>query len=207
MAFNTIDDRGTIITDPLRSFRFRAVFEPANGGTAFDPRITSNATTGFTGGFTSISGLTAGVAPIGYREGGYNTTQHMMPGLSEFSPISMSRGVLYANDQAITWLRGILAVAAGEGLNVSNNDNTATFRCNIKIYVMDHPNSDGTVNEPRMGFLVRNAWLSSVAYTSLDATSNTVMMEDMVFQHEGLSVFFTDAEGKAVGYTPQGVNL
>lgn len=210
MSYSTIDDRNTILTDPLRSFRFKAEFEPI--GTAFDSRIISSGTTtvgttsgksvGFTGGFTSITGLSQAVQPIGYREGGYNTTIHQIPGMASFNPISMSRGVLWGNDQAITWMRGVLAVAAGEGLRVSNVDDTANFRCNIKIYIMDHPNSDGVTNDPRMAFVVRNAWLSNVNYSGLDAASNTLMMEDMVFQHEGISVIFTDVNGKPTDYTP-----
>jgi phage tail-like protein len=211
MSFKTIDDRGSILTDPLRSFRFKAVFEPANGGTAFDSRIISSTGTGtgvnqgFTGGFTNVSGLSQAVTPIQYREGGYNTTLHQIPGMTATSPISMSRGVLWGNDQSITWMRGVLAVAAGEGLNVSNTDYSATFRCNIKLFVMDHPNSDGHTNDPRMGFLIRNAWLAGVSYTNLDATSNTIMMEDMSFVHEGISVFFTETDGTPSDYKPEGV--
>jgi len=213
MSFKTIDDRGSILTDPLRSFRYKAVFEPANGGTAFDSRIISatgtgtGAKQGFTGGFTNISGLSQSVEPITYREGGYNTTMHQIPGLASFSPIGMSRGVLWGNDQAITWMRGVLAVAAGEGLNVSTLDYSSTFRCNIKIYVMDHPNAEAKENDPRMGFLVRNAWLSQASYTDLNATSNGLLMEDMTFQHEGLSVFFTDLAGTPNDYKPLGVGF
>lgn len=213
MLGKTIDDRGSILTDPLRAFRFKAVFEAANGGAPFDNRIVSSSGTtvgqnqGFTGGFTNIGGLGIGVAPITYREGGYNTTVHQIPGMASYSPITMSRGVLFGNDQSITWMRGLFAAASGEGLNVSNTDYSKTFRCNIKIYLMDHPNADAKENDPRMAFLVRNAWLSSVGFTGLDATSNTLMMEDLVFQHEGLSVLFTNTDGTPTDFKPEGFGL
>lgn len=215
MLGKTIDDRGSILTDPLRSFRFKAVFEPANGGVAFDNRITSSTGTGtavkqgFTGGFTSISGLSVAIQPISYREGGYNTTLHQIPGMASFNPISMSRGVLFGNDQSITWMRGLFAAVSGEGLNVSNDGVSKTFRCNIKIYLMDHPNADSKENDPRMAFLVRNAWISNLNFTDLNASSNTVMMEDITFQHEGLSVIFTNVDGSPwdSGNAPQGLGL
>lgn len=204
MAYNSIDNLGSIVSDPLRSFRFRVVFEAANSGTVFDSRITS-----FSGGFTSVGGLTTSILPIQYREGGYNTTQHFVPGMASFSPITLNRGVLWGNDQGITWMRGLFTAASGEGLNVSNTDLSATFRCNLKIYVMDHPNADGKNNDPRMMFLVRNAWLSDLNYSGLDASSNTVMMEDMTFQHEGLQVMFlnTDGTSKDANYLPTGSGL
>jgi phage tail-like protein len=197
MAINTIDDRGTIVTDPLRKFRFRAEFLPVDTGNSFDNRIISNTTGGFSGGFSSISGLTATTAPIQYREGGYNTTVHQIPGMVTFSPVTFTRGILYGNDQAITWMRGLNAVASGEGLSVDNINRPSQFRCNIKISVMDHPNADGANNDQRMAFILRNAWITSLAYDDLNAGANELMYETMTIIHEGLSVAFVNTNGTA----------
>jgi len=196
MAINTIDDRGSIISDPLRAFRFKVDFIQAK---PFDSRITTNTKGGFTGGFTSISGLGIINDPIAYREGGYNTTSHKVPGMTRFNDITLSRGVLFGNDQAITWMRGIFAASAGEGLNVDTlpGSTTAQFRCDVKIEVMDHPNADSTTNTPRMAFLVKNAWISAIGYSDLDATQNTLMVEGITLAHEGLSVLFVNGDGKA----------
>jgi phage tail-like protein len=197
MAINTIDDRGSILTDPLRTFRFKAEFTPVDTGNSFDNRILSNTAGGFTGGFSSVSGLSATTAPIQYREGGYNTTVHQIPGMVTFSPVTFTRGVLFGNDQAITWMRGLNAVASGEGLSIDNVNHPSQFRCNVKISVMDHPNADGVRNDPRMSFILRNAWITSLTYNDLNAGDNGLLFETMTLVHEGLSPAFVNTDGTA----------
>lgn len=207
MPNTTINRFSTLATDPLRSFRFYVEFEAVgiNGEAVFDDRIkssdaaasTSGKSVGWAGGFTNISGLNITTQSIQYREGGYNTTVHQVPGMTTFSPITMQRGVLYGNDQAITWMRGLFAAAAGDGLKVGLAEKK-TFRVNLKIWVMDHPNAGPTdANVPRMGFKVHNAWISGLNYTDLNANDGAILFESMSLVHEGLSVFFTDT-----GFTP-----
>ena len=177
----------SLATDPLRTFRFYATFTPSSDGvfsTAF--------TTGWVGGFTSIDGLNINTQAIQYREGGYNTTVHQIPGMTTFTPITFSRGVLSGNDQAIIWMRGLFAAAAGEGIAVGA---AKGFRVNVKIYVQDHPNATVTNATTKMAFEVKNAWISNLAYSGLDATNGQIMFETMQLVHEGLSVYFTDATG------------
>jgi phage tail-like protein len=181
-TISVIDDRATINTDPLRRFRFRAVFKPAVGTATFDSRITS-----FSGGFNTINGLGISVNAVTYREGGYNTTDHKIPGQASFSDITLSRGALYGNDGAITWMRGLFAAAAGDGIALSQASGGG-FRCNVAIYLMDHPNAAGVTNVPRMGFYIHNAWINNITYSGLDAGSNDLLFETMTLSHEGLSV-------------------
>ena len=181
---SVINRFSTIATDPLRSFRFYAEFTAA-GETQFDNKITS----GFTGGFTNISGLNITTQSIQYREGGYNTTVHQIPGMTTFSPITLQRGVLAGNDQAITWMRGLFAASSGDGLDTGTNQ---TFRVNVDIYVMDHPNANATSsNTPKMKFTVHNAWLTGLNYTDLNANDGSLFFESMQLVHEGLTVAFT----------------
>lgn len=198
---NFIDSRGSATTDPLRVFRFRATFTPANAGTPFNDAITS-----FSGGFTAINGLNVQIQPITYREGGYNTTLHQIPGMASFSPVTMTRGMLYGNDSAITWMRGLFAVTSGQGLAVGSNA-TAGFRCNVKIELMDHPNASAETNTPRVGFYLQNAWIQSLNYSDLNAGNNELMVESMTLVHEGLSVAMLNADGTAAtgSVLPSGV--
>lgn len=203
-----------IATDPLRNFRFYAEFKPASNGTpAFSNKIQTGSdsrpegpaaagkSTSWAGGFTYISGLNITTQNIPYREGGYNTTVHQIPGMTTFSPVTFQRGTMYGNDQAITWMRALFAAAAGEGLNVASGKD---FRVNVNIFVNDHPNNgtgstDTTDNEiPKMGFTVHNAWISQLSYSDLSADSGTLFFETMTLVHEGLSVFFTDDKYKPV---------
>lgn len=208
-AGSTINRFSSLATDPLRSFRFYVQFEPASGNTPFDPRIQTDAkgtnpttgkSTGWVGGFSNVSGLNITTQAIQYREGGYNTTVHQIPGMTTFSPITLQRGVLYGNDQAITWMRGLFAAAAGDGLAVGPTD-AKTFRMNLKIYVMDHPNAAGTTassnaNKPKMGFLIHNAWITGLNYTDLNANDGSLLFESLSLVHEGLSAFFVGDDDK-----------
>lgn len=191
MVNSSIDRFSTIQTDPLRSFRFRAEFSPASSNGVFSDKIVQ-----FSGGFNTIGGLTITTSAIQYREGGFNTTFHNVPGMVTYSPLTMRRGVLYGNDQSITWMRGMFAASSGEGidLGLTQSPTAKDFRCNIKIYLMDHPNTTDT-NKPRVGFLVRNAWLSSLNFTDLNAGASELFFENLTFVHEGLSAFFTDVNG------------
>jgi phage tail-like protein len=189
----------SIATDPLRGFRFNASFTVTTAGTVFDPRIgdststntpsVSGKSTGWVGGFTNISGLAINTQAIQYREGGYNTTVHQIPGMTTFTPVTFSRGVLYGNDQAITWMRGMFSAAAGEGLNNSGGN----FRTDIVITVNDHPNTTVDTGErPKMQFKLHNAWITALNYTDLDATNGAILFETMQLVHEGLSVSFVN---------------
>jgi len=206
MATDSVINRfSTLATDPLRSFRFIVEFSAA-GEPVFSEKITTSANTkpsttslssGFVGGFMSVSGLNITTQAIQYREGGYNTTVHQIPGMTTFSPITLQRGVLYGNDQAITWMRGLFAAASGDGI-AAGASTSKSYRVNAKIWVMDHPNSADN-NTPRMGFDVRNAWITQLSYTDLNANDGAILFETMNLVHEGLSVFFTDNTYAAVG--------
>ena len=207
----------SIATDPLRSFRFRVNFTPVSTtgiDSVFDPRIkdatgtsnTGTATTptgyssGWSGGFTNVSGLQTNVQSIQYREGGYNTTVHQMPGLTTFTPVTFTRGVIYGNDQAITWMRGLFSAAAGTGLN-GNAVTSKGFRLNIDILVNQHPTTDdtaGTDDVSQMVFRLHNAWITNLSYTDLDATNGAILFESMQLVHEGLSVGFLNSDATTV---------
>lgn len=182
MADSVIQRFSKIATDPLRNFRFYAEFAASADGV-----FTDTITTSFTGGFTNISGLSVNTQAIGYREGGYNTTLHQVPGMTTFSPVTFQRGVLSGNDEAITWMRGLFAAAAGDGLAVSPGKG---FRVDITVYVLDHPNAAATTNVAKMKFKIHNAWITTLSYSDLNATANELMFETMTLVHEGLSVDF-----------------
>jgi phage tail-like protein len=197
MAISSIDRFSTIQTDPLRIFRFKAEFSQAGSAGVFNDKLVK-----FSGGFNSIGGLTTSINNIQYREGGYNTTMHNIPGMVSFTPITLRRGTLFGNDEGITWMRGLFAATSGEGidLGLTQSATAKDFRCNIKIYVMDHPNTSDT-NKPRLGFLVRNAWVQSINFSDLNAAGNEVLFETLTLVHEGFSAFFTDTTGKPVDPT------
>lgn len=185
VGVSNIERYSTIATDPLRNFRFQTIFTPR--GTAFNDSIALK------GGFQEINGLEIGVTRIAYREGGYNTTAHFVPGMAEYQDLSFARGAVYGHDGAINWMRGLLSAASGEGL--ATGAAVGDFRCDIEIYLMDHPNSNLETNTPRMKFKAYNAWPTLLRYSDMNATASGLMFETIRFVHEGLSVFYVDADG------------
>jgi len=190
-------------TDPLRNFKYFVEFSPSlNGGTVFTTG--SSALTSFSGGFTSVTGLTINTQAIAYREGGYNTTVHQIPGTTSFQPLVLNRGMIYGQDQAINWMRGLFSAAAGSGISVAGAD----FRLDVKIYVLDHPSTTTNSTGPggqtsRVVFTAHNAWITSLNYTDLNGTDNNILFEQITLVHEGLDVFFTDGATNALttGYS------
>ena len=215
MSKNISQRFSTLASDPLRGFKFYASFTPVGQDTAlFSSKIkdsnsapANGVSTGFFGGFTQIGGLQVQVQDIPYREGGFNVTAHHMPGLVSFPPVVFQRGVLYGNDQAMTWLRGLIEVASGKapGLNGNPNGIAKDFRVNVEIFAADHPNTADKL-VPRIGWKLHNAWLTSLNYTDLSSVANEVLFETMTLVHEGMEVFFTDANENPVVGTPTQIN-
>lgn len=191
-ATSAISRFSKLATDPLRNFRFIVNF-----------RVTAdtagpNSFKEFRGGFTSVSGLSISTQGIAYREGGMNTTLHQIPGMTTFTPITLTRGVILGQDEAINWMRQLFAAASGEG--VPGADGTS-YRCDLDIFVLDHPITGApniTANDlvsnasRKMKFTVHNAWVTGLNYSDLSATGNELMLETITLVHEGLSVKLAD---------------
>lgn len=201
-----INGRSNLTTDPVRNFRYIAQFTPHNE----DLKSAVNFKT--TVGFTQISGLTMTTESIPYREGGYNTSVHQVPGQSSFSPITFVRGVVLGTPQNWDWMKRMFSVVSGASTSTTTG---GQFRCNIDIYVIKHPavGSASTTVTPgapdtafaddkgnaAMQFKVYNAWPTSIAYSDLNAGDNALMVEQMTVVHEGfeLSIASSYAGGPA----------
>lgn len=183
-----INNRSTLLTDPLRNFRFLVTFKPqASNNTALA------GLNNLTLGFTSVSGLAVTTDSIPYREGGYNTTVHQIPGQTSFTPLTLQRGVILNTRQSWDWMKNLFATVQG-GATRNPDEN---FRCDIEIAVLSHPipgspNTNDTVNTSNdhvaMRFQVYNAWPTTVAYSDLNAGDNALYVEQMTLVHEGFDV-------------------
>ena len=183
-----INNRSNLLTDPLRNFRFLVTFIPQDSA-----NTTLSGLKSATFGFTSVSGMAVTTDSIPYREGGYNTTVHQIPGQTTFAPITLQRGVILGTNQNYEWMRNMFATVQGGGTTRATNQN---FRCDLEIQVLSHPipkagpedteaaNSDHTA----MRFHVYNAWPTAVAYSDLNAGDNALFVEQMTLVHEGFNV-------------------
>lgn len=184
-----------IETDQFRNFRFLVKFDPKDSkqkdsfGTKFGQM-----------GFVSVSGLTVSTESIAYREGGFNTNFHQLPGQSSFTPITLSKGITMGQKEHALWMKRLFAISTG----TAQTGVGAEFRCNVEISVLSHPNPKGltgsddtTPGTPfdtdlhkSMVFKVYNAWITNIGYSNLDAGGNTLMVEEMTLVHEGFDVSF-----------------
>lgn len=190
----------TLMTDPVRNFRFLVTFIPTDEW--------KDAAKPAKMGFVSLSGLSVTTEPIAYREGGYNTNVHQIPGQSAFTPITLSKGVMLGQNSNPLWMKRLFSVitpsiTSGVG---------AGFRANIDIQVLSHPNPQASTGvattqaqattaydqHTSLRFKVYNAWISSLSYSNLDAGANTLMVEEMSLVHEGFDVAY------ATDYTKTG---
>ena len=204
-----INNRSTLETDPIRNFRFLVTFKPLTGqgagGGSWLPKQTKVAV-----GFTSVSGLSVNTDSIPYREGGYNTTVHQIPGQTTFSPITLQRGVVLGTSQHWDWMRKLFAtVQTSSTAGVGEN-----FRCDLEIAVLSHPiagqggsstaltNATYATGSPKdhvaARFQVYNCWPTSVAYSDLNAGDNALFVEQLTLVHEGFDMTW------ATDLTPKG---
>jgi phage tail-like protein len=143
-------------------------------------------------GFTSVSGLAVQTDAIPYREGGFNTTVHQLPGQTSFAPVQLSRGMVLGTGQNFAWMRQLFQTVQG-----SVNRNTATnFRVDVEIEVLSHPIASSPTNiatgvsgqqkdHVAKRFKIYNAWITSLAYSDLNAGDNAILVEQMQLVHEG----------------------
>jgi phage tail-like protein len=179
-----INNRSNLQTDPIRNFRFLVDFQPHDSKNTWKDSVTM--------GFTSVSGLSVTTDSIPYREGGYNTTVHQIPGQTTFSPISLQRGVILGTKQNWEWMRQLFATVQGGSRAVQG----ASFRADLEIRVLSHPipgqgittGSVSADDHVAMRFKVYNAWVTSVAYSDLNAGDNAIFVEQVTLVHEGFDV-------------------
>jgi phage tail-like protein len=182
-----INNRSNIITDPLRNFRYLVTFMPQDNNNTDMQNLSK-----ISFGFTSVSGLAVQTDAIPYREGGFNTTVHQLPGQTSFAPVQLSRGMVLGTGQNFAWMRQLFQTVQG-----SVNRNTATnFRVDVEIEVLSHPIASSPTSiasgvscqqkdHVAKRFKIYNAWITSLAYSDLNAGDNAILVEQMQLVHEG----------------------
>lgn len=202
-----LNNRSTLKTDPIRNFRFLVTFIPQGDQKGWASNLANP-----TFGFTSVSGMAVQTDAIPYREGGYNTTVHQIPGQTSFAPLQLQRGVLLNSSSNWDWMKELF-----QTVQVTNTRKTPdNFRCDIEIEVLSHPIASGITgtqgtdaagnatqqDHVAMRFRVYNAWVTSVAYSDLNAGDNAILVEQMALVHEGFDVHWApDLETPAAKFT------
>lgn len=180
-------ERTRASADPVRNFKFNVQMFHS------DPLVTK----AFAEiGFMSVEGIAMNTEMVAYREGGWNTNPHKLPGQTDFAPLTMSAGVFYKKRGIWNLAKQMFAVQWGQGTIGKGQD----FRFDMGVRIMDHPVTAGgasgtdTTAGAVLGYMFYNAWVASVGFNNLSAMDNAVLIHQMTVHHEGFEVFFdTDA--------------
>lgn len=168
-----------LATDPLRNFKFQV-------------NIYNSSLPGILNlGFMSVSGLNITTEVIPYRQGGFNTTTQKMPGQSDFSPITLSKGLAVGDVQMMNWMRQLFTVIQGTGTGAPGAD----FRSIFDILIMDHPVTKGNTVPVKAAFRVYNAWPTALAFSDMDAGANALVIQQMTLAHEGFDFKLATSTG------------
>lgn len=186
---NIYDSRSSILTDPIRNFKFQVTLHGLTG--------TDHDNTSVRMGFMSVSGLGMAVEPIPYREGGDNTTPRKLAGQANFSDVTLSKGVVLGSYRHWYQMRRLFHAINGEGLAFPGGD--YRFKA-VDIAVLDHPVNAGPKTPRKMEFRLHNAWIASLTYGDLDAGGNSVFVEQLTLTHEGFDIKWATALNEDVGF-------
>jgi phage tail-like protein len=120
-------------------------------------------------GFSEVSGLNIENKVIEYRDGvSPQYSKIKMPGMREFSNITLKRGVFKGDNDFYVWLNTI-------SLNTVE-------RRDLTIILLNES------HEPVVVWKVHNAWPIKVQSTDLKADGSEVAIEQVDLAHEGLTI-------------------
>lgn len=193
-------------TDPIRNFKFRVDIFPTG-------RL-QTITTGITNlGFSVVSGLTVQNEMIAYREGGMNTHPHKMVGQSDYGPVTFTKGVFADQKQLYVWQQFLHSWGQGGNTVQGSTAGANDYRCDVEVRVIDHPVSAGSYAQPgtadqrpenigneKLKYKLYNCWPASFSMGDLNAGDSSILIQQMVLNHEGFEIVWADtAAGSATG--------
>ena len=144
--------------DPYKNFRFRLKWDGH-----------------YVAGISKVSGLKRTTAVVKHRDGGDPSTSRKSPGLTDYEPITLERGVTYDLDFE-AWAAKVWQIGAGLGAEVSLRD----FR---KDVILDFYNEAGQL---AISYKIYRAWVSEYqALPDLDANANAVAIQHIKLENEG----------------------
>lgn len=117
--------------------------------------------------FQEVSGLDTESQAIEYRHG--NSPQFSvlkMPGIKKYSDVTMKKGVFKGDNKFWDWYSEMNTIK----------------RKHVTISLLDEG------GKPTMVWTLANAWPNKVSGTDLKSQGNDVVVETIVFAHEGLTI-------------------
>jgi phage tail-like protein len=144
--------------DPYKNFKFRI---------KWDGR--------YVAGISRISGLRRSTEVIQHREGGEPSSSRKSPGLTEFAPITLERGVTH-DPEFENWAYKVWSLGAGRGAEVSLKD----FRKDIGLELYNE------AGQLVLAYKIYRCWISEYEILpDLDANANAIAIERIKLENEG----------------------
>ena len=142
--------------DPYKNFKFHIVL---------DGKVVA--------GVSKISALKRSTTPVMHREGSDPSMSRLSPGIWEFEPITLERGITH-DPEFENWANLSYNIAGDSAMSLKN------FRKDIVINLL---NEQGVVVK---SFKVYRCWVSEYqVLPDLDANGNAIAIESIVLQNEG----------------------
>jgi phage tail-like protein len=159
--------------DPYKNFKFRV---------KWDGR--------YVAGISRVSALRRTTAVVVHRDGGEPSSSRKSPGLTQFEPIVLERGVTHDTDFE-RWANKVWHLNAGLGAETSLKD----FRKDLVIELL---NESGQLV---IAYRVYRAWVSEFqALPELDANANAIAIQSITLQHEGWERDYEVVEPSEISY-------
>jgi phage tail-like protein len=170
--------------DPLRAFKF----------------IVSVAGAPAELGFQKVSGLKTSSDVIEYREGNVAIHKRKIPGLTNYEPITLTKGATpEVNEDFLQWRTQVAMAGTGAKHDEDGNktgdpqvsspaefgDQGTGFRKEVTIEVYDK-GFDTTEGKSARTYKLRASWPSEMSIADLNAEASEILIETLVLQHEGL---------------------
>ena len=142
--------------DPYKDFKFRVKWDGE-----------------YVAGISQVSSLTRSTEPVIHREGGDPSNFRKTPGITNFEPIVLERGL--SHDTAFEeWANMTFSIQGDADMSLKN------YRKDIVIELV---NLQGSIV---MAFKIYRCWVSEYqALPELDSNNNCIAIEKIVLQHEG----------------------
>lgn len=199
----SLADRTRLRADPVRNFKFQV--QLFHSDARLQQQIGEM-------GFMTVDGISMNTEMVPYREGGWNTNPHKLPGLTDFAPLTMGAGTFFNKPGMWNLAKQMFSVQWGQGTIGMGEE----FRFDMAVRILDHPVTDGPASGSTrdtsgaiMAFAFYNAWVASVGFNGLNAMDNSVLIHQMTVHHEGFDVFFgnSDAMNLRHGGATAGANI
>jgi phage tail-like protein len=144
--------------DPYKDFKFRVIWDGRH-----------------VAGVSKVSQLRRATEVVRHREGGDPSTTRKSPGLTEYDPVTLERGVTH-DPEFEAWANKVWGLGRGLGTEVSLKD----FR---KDVILDLYNEAG---QKVLSYFLYRCWVSEyVALPELSADGAGVAIERITLENEG----------------------